>query len=159
MSHWTDQADALLVELWRAGHDMQRIADMLTAAGHGEFTRNMIAGRKHRLRIKGVDLKVRSEPMPFVMAKRRAALSAIAPKADAPVEHDRGVEYMKLGPDGCKAILDWRGSDGLSMCCGKKRLDAEPYCAAHTRAFTAPLYVKRSNPGKEITNGESSEAR
>ena len=76
---WTADADTLLLRLCEKGGSMKSVANEMGLEGYC-ITRNMIAGRKHRLRQKGVVIpKLVSGPKPtpppklklFSMARRR----------------------------------------------------------------------------------------
>jgi hypothetical protein len=52
-----------------------------------------------------------------------------------PVAHSNGVEYSRLGPHACKALLDQRGKDGFWMCCGKEQHGGSVYCKDHYHRY------------------------
>lgn len=122
--NWTAAADQLLMTLWQEGRSMADIADEL------ETSRGAIAGRKRRLSERGHPFAAREPAFPFKAAE--------LPKRNGVVLHDDGIDYLQLGPDGCKAILDKRGKDGLWMCCGKPRQRDKPYCPGHVAAYGPP---------------------
>jgi hypothetical protein len=97
--------------------------------------RNACVGRKHRLEKQGV---VFEPHVPPPAKPRVRSVTSRPPKPIRevkPVKHDEGVDYLKNGPDGCKAILDKRGRDGLHMCCGRLRYYGRPYCEYHDSIY------------------------
>lgn len=120
---WDKAADTLLVERWREGRTMAEIASELGVS------RGAIAGRKRRLTEQGHAFEEREPAFP------EKVVAAIKPVERGVVRHDNGIEYLRLGPDGCKAILDKRGSDGLRMCCGRLRENGKPYCPGHVAQY------------------------
>ena len=130
---WDRAADQLLMKLWREGKSMSEMAGQLGV------TRGAIAGRKRRLTELGHEFEERETPAAFVALR--------PPKVNGVAHHDNGVEYLQLSPDGCKAILDKRGSDGLSMCCGKLRDGGKPYCPGHVAKYGTKDTEKRSGYG------------
>jgi hypothetical protein len=131
---WTKAADQLLIKLWGEGKSMSDMADELGV------TRGALAGRKRRLSEMGHAFDERETPLVF-----QKAAPPPPPKRNGVVHHDNGIEYLKLTEDGCKAILDKRGSDGLSMCCGKQREQGKPYCPGHVVKYG--IADKRSEHG------------
>ena len=65
---------------------------------------------------------------------------------EPPPEAQEGIDYLDLRDDGCKAILDQRGANGLFRVCGKLRgYDASgartPYCPDHYEKFHVQRHV------------------
>jgi len=148
---WTDDADRLLVSLWQAGGTLNSVRDDMLEAGYN-VTRNSIVGRKNRLKLMGVDIQVRPravQPRRIAQMQQQRQQRALPPTPPptllafpvAPVaDHDDGVDYLENGPDGCKALLEKRGSYGLPMCCGKQRVydfdgSRSSYCSLHHRLY------------------------
>jgi len=127
---WTAAADQLLVTLWGKGLTLEGVAEGMTEQGY-EVEKNAIAGRRHRLLKKGTVFDER----PYRSPQPRAPSATRAIREVKPVDHDEGVEYLKNGPNGCKAILNKRGSDGLAMCCGRLRYNGRPYCETHLKMY------------------------
>jgi hypothetical protein len=148
---WTADAIARLHELVAEKLTAAQIADRL---GPGVLTRNAVIGKTHREKIKlqtppnVTGRHKAAEPEP-----RRVADAPIAAfRVLAPVRHDRGVPYLQLEHWHCKALLDQRGRDGLSLCCGRRRCEdatggLTPYCAEHLRLYTTHAYVPRRHRG------------
>lgn len=66
-------------------------------------------------------------------------------------EPANGVNYLDNPENGCKAILNQIGTDGLRMCCGRSRADftgvRSPYCPTHHRLYNhqQPAALRRSH--------------
>ena len=149
---WDDRADTLLVKLWDTGHSMGKIAADLARAGYN-VSRSAIAGRKHRLIKRGIEVQregKRTKPvkqlarMPTVKRVRvepEVAQAAVAEIEAASIDADAGltgVDYFEN--EGCKAVLDTRGDWDLPRCCGEPRgYDSlgrdSPYCPTHHARF------------------------
>lgn len=84
-STWTDQAIALIKELWE-DHSAGEIADKLGSAGHGYFTRNAVRGKLFRL---GLTVKQKSKPHPQTAVN-------LVPRVRAPRAHQVGAEASKI---------------------------------------------------------------
>ena len=155
---WDDKADQMMIDLWNSGASLLSITDSMRAAGY-DLTSNAIAGRKFRLRKTKV-FAVR-QPTTFQRSKPMTQAATIM-KCDEVVElkeempEEKGIEYLALTEDSCKAILDRRGAHGLSMVCGKLRVYNQrgrtPYCEEHLRRFTSYL----TNFQRKQADGESS---
>lgn len=119
---------------------MSAVADALTEAIGAEVSRNAVAGRTRRLRELGHDIEARQVPERLVQAKEQPIHLPQRPepaimRPDVIVTHDDGVEYSRLNPRGCKALLDKRGADGFFMCCGKRQKDGSVYCKDHYNRY------------------------
>jgi hypothetical protein len=153
---WTPEADSILVKLWDEGASMAAIAAELRQAGF-DANRNMVAGRRNRLKGHNVAMVMRSRPPPkFKLPQRRrpkkriklVSVSNVASKKPVTtdevdrVQKQPGVDYLDNA--GCKALLTKRsGPWNLQMCCGLPTgVDFEGrssvYCQTHFRLFTQP---------------------
>lgn len=163
---WSDEIDQLLIKLWDEGGSLQSVAADMQKLGYN-VTPNSIAGRRHRLKGRFAAVRPpkqpkqrkpkptnenRSKPMTIIASRPTLTKGQI----DA-INRDEGVNYLDNPENGCKAILDARGSDGLRKCCGKPRVDdftgpRSPYCAAHTRLYS-PIAASRSHHGQSSKVG------
>lgn len=161
LSRWTEEADALLIQLWDEGGSFAYVMEGLRAAGFN-VSRNAIAGRKNRL---GEGRFQRKTARPtktwklFVPRAEPPPPRPAAPKLErrdanaAELEElylNSGVRYLDLRRGRCKAILDKRGPDDLPMCCGKPcGLDYHGadsvYCSGHFRLYHMTAIHKRSS--------------
>ena len=126
---------------------MAQVAQALEQGFGVEVTRSTVAGRVKRLRDMGYELEARPVPLPLRKNGHDHAVEVpevepvinapppphdwFAPPPEPVVTHDNGVEYSRLGPRACNAILDIKGKDGFSKCCGKQRHNGSVYCQAH----------------------------
>ena len=161
-SVWTEDMDQLLITLWAQGDSLGVIADKFREAGHGYFTRNAIAGRRWRLKgkfdiVRDPNVVQRARRAKIIVMKEQYAKQTVpAPKPKPkpkPKLNGGGVEYLLN--DGCKALLDKRGSDGLPMCCGELRCYATTengeqslaaYCLDHYRKYHQPHVARKATP-------------
>lgn len=156
---WTNEADALLAQLWDEGCSLNYVADGMAQAGY-VVTRNAVAGRKHRLREKiGFarlsKLPIKSRMKPKAQRSRTVKIPSTKPVSVIELEalrRQEGVHYLDNPHNGCKAILDRprAGEWLLPMVCGKPRgCDYEgrmsPYCPTHFRLHTSPSTVRRQH--------------
>jgi hypothetical protein len=151
---WTEEADQLLISLWNSGGSLTSVAHDMQRAGYTDLTRNMVAGRKHRLPKES--FRAPTRPPPHLLNKPRStprlrsipmlgltmSVSMIHDSAP-PDEPDDGVDYLARRENGCRAILDRRGHWGLPMVCGVTQAkDAggnnTSYCAKHLKLYTNP---------------------
>jgi len=135
---WPDEANKILREMWQAGQSIDQIADALATAGY-VFTRNAIIGRRWRLHQKSPlarDRRPARKPYP---QRSKQMSRPQTPKPEPAPEPSDGVDYMALTEDGCKAIRDDIGADGLHRCCGKFRVQfsegRSSYCPTHHRLY------------------------
>jgi hypothetical protein len=144
---WTNEADAMLRKLWEAGGTLTTVARDMARAGY-TFSRNAISGRKWRLgkdqpfvRSKSAPMPRRSSPRPRQRSKRMSITEGEVKLKVVPREEPAdGVNYLDNTEDGCKAILDKIGTDGLRMCCGVSRVKengvtVSAYCLSHHTTF------------------------
>ena len=132
---WTADADALMLKLWEKGLSIRQIAIEMGGQGYN-VSRNMIAGRKHRLKAPPPPIKVQKERM---MTKPK-----LPPKPVQVVDltTHKGVDYLANSADGCKAIMPTRsGKWQLQMVCGVTQGfdhngSRSSYCPAHLRLYT-----------------------
>lgn len=160
LARWTEEADALLIQLWDEGGSFNYVMQGMRAAGY-EVTRNAIAGRKNRLgegRFKRKTAKPtqRTWKMPTNPPKPRPAAARPPPERRAVSAREleelflnAGVNYLDLSKGRCKALLDKRDPHTkLPMCCGKPcGLDYHGadsvYCPTHFRLYYTPTVIKR----------------
>lgn len=138
MSNWTEEREAMLSELWGAGHTAQRIADMM---GDGT-TRNMVIGKAHRMGLYAVNT-TRKKP-----AAKKAGMTPnlIAAHAAAQAKHERiakerkdlagralgtPVKMVDLETHHCRWPIGDPGNENFHFC-GADRCDG-PYCKQHSR--------------------------
>jgi hypothetical protein len=146
---WTTTADEIVIAGWKAGDPMGHIVAKLIAAGFPGVNKNMVVGRRWRLS-KQTGLERPTKPQVSNLPRttpRATRVLSVTRRERQFVSHGDGVAYMKLR-DGCKAILDKRGPDGLLMCCGKQRVTLNgdalptPYCDDHHRIYNNPQTPK-----------------
>jgi hypothetical protein len=152
------------MELWNRGETLARISLVMRDAGY-DLSRSAIAGRKHRLSAgKPVERRVRlNRPKKGKPQRSKTVDNRVNWKKPPPppvvdtfdLSTWSGIEYLKLREDGCKAIMDGRGADGLPLVCGRHRgVDLKgnrsPYCSAHIR-----LYFTQPKPGGTTRSASS----
>ena len=144
---WTDEADKIVIDGWKAGDSLGDIAAKLIAAGFPGVNRNMVVGRRWRLSKRHEMARPPKPQKPRAPSPPRELAAPIKRIKVRAVTHDNGVAYMKMR-DGCRAILDKRGPDGLPMCCGKQRITLKgaemptPYCDVHHKLYNNPATTK-----------------
>jgi hypothetical protein len=163
---WTNEADAILVELWNAGASPKAIEEGLKRAGYA-VNRNMIAGRRWRLRDKVPMAKRAPSTPPKARARSKVKMDEVKMKAVKTVSEKvkrrpvvavdltkhEGVDYLDLPADGCKALLNKRsGPWNLWRCCGLPQgPDLEDrqssYCPQHFRLYTHPVTSRTRSHG------------
>jgi len=158
---WTNEADSILVELWNAGASPKAIEEGLRQAGY-PVNRNMIAGRRWRLRDTVPMAKRAPVPPPRPRARSRAKVKTVKtvsekvkrrPAVEVDLTQHDGVDYLDLPADGCKALLDKRsGPWNLLRCCGLPQgPDVEDrqssYCPQHFRLYTYPVTPRMRSHG------------
>jgi hypothetical protein len=158
---WTEEADALLIKLWDEGGTLTKVADGMAASGYN-VSRSAISGRRSRIgRARFARQYHREQTMTEPRVRNRRAPIGVAPiepdLPPPPVMRCEGVNYLDNPEDGCKAILDVIGTDGLRMVCGMLRGNdwagsRSPYCRKHYKLFHNPPTPQRK------TYGESSQA-
>jgi len=166
---WTAEIDAILIRLWNEGGSLRYVAAEMNRLGY-PVTRNAIAGRRHRMPKYSFERDAGSYAAITISAAKPKVLKPRKPKKPKPindqgsnimpfpetistagtVDHDDGVEYLLNSENGCKALLDARGSDGLPKCCGRPRgLDyrgsKSSYCQMHYRQFHHNPNVRSAN--------------
>jgi GcrA cell cycle regulator len=156
LSPWTDEATAMLRELW-ADDNMSaaNIANILSKQFGGTFGRNAVLGKVHRLglpnRNKVVPAKPRRVPTlrrPPRASKRAVVASAPVPDildaADIPFEQRRSL--LELTSKTCKWPVGNPSMPGFFFC-GAEPVEGKPYCACHAaRAYQKPPARKNLRP-------------
>ena len=149
---WTDTRIAIVKKMWKAGSSAREIADRLGS----EISRNAVIGKVTRLKL------TRSSNNTPSSGRRRKKVSPMtkraSPTRSTPFIDPTGrtveqpprvetvmtcepVEYLQLREQHCRALLDRRGSDGLLLSCGSRRLEkpsggyASSYCPGHDLLF------------------------
>jgi hypothetical protein len=156
---WTDDADKIVIDGWKAGDSLGDIAAKLMAAGFPGVNRNMVVGRRWRLSKRHEMARPQKPQKPRLAPSppRELAAPVKRVKRVRGVTHDNGVAYLKSG-DGCKAILDKRGPDGLPMCCGKQRITLKgaemptPYCDVHHKLYNNPATTKDTRWQRQLNS-------
>lgn len=139
---WDDRADTLIVKLWNDGRTLTLIAEEMRKAGYADLTRNMVAGRKHRMS-PALFHRPRKPPTQTRLPQRSKQHVTMTQELKDSVEPPEveGIEYLAMRDHHCKATLDRRDKHwGLPLICGKPRTKANgvyssSYCAFHLHAF------------------------
>ncbi|KRQ99249.1 GcrA family cell cycle regulator [Bradyrhizobium valentinum] len=137
---WSDPAKLKqLIELFDSGVTVQSIADTL------DVSRNAVCGKIARLGLKREKKSPEAKPTP--------ALTPAAPPQPAPIVVAAGasptftprpisaspvgkpVSIIRVRKNQCRAPLDERGGDGLTMFCGAPKLAGSSYCEMHHGIF------------------------
>lgn len=162
---WTDER----VETLRAGHKAGLSASQI-ANQLGGITRNAVIGKVHRLglgpigggrasnplagRLQKVGLptpparpklKVFSPTQVVEVSPPRPPLVEIPERAFSPL---KACEPVPFASPGCKWPVSGEGADML--CCGAKREEDGPYCAAHARVAFVPLTPVQKNLNRSL---------
>lgn len=143
METWTEERVARLRDLASSDASIREITIELC------LTKNQVIGKMHRLGL--LRGKPRAKPtkpakqappaMPeefaeeatnFAVANRRAA-----------TDFGETVEYLSATSLHCSTVLDERGSDGLRLRCGAKKMNASSYCPKHARIFTPGAFLQQ----------------
>ena len=147
----------ILKEMWEGGST----ATEISAATGGEFSRNAVIGKAHRMGFKqppkGISPKApRNQPRKRVLvgaAVRNTVSWAVRTIRPARVEtrvrpsvavldpKRVGIGIMALTATSCRAIIG-NGSDGLALYCGDK-IDRHSFCAGHCAMYFQPMEVRR----------------
>ena len=132
MALWTNEEDAIMLEMIKAGNSASIIAEKLGR------TRNAVIGRSHRLVAKKGD-EARLD------VNRLVAIPAIAIKNRKPTKtkvNTRDVEDRPELPKMIESLLAlrhdqcrWPLEDGF---CQHQKIPNSPYCAKHTRMAFRP---------------------
>jgi len=130
---WTDEKVNKLKQLWTKGHTASEIAGML-----GETTRNAVIGKAHRL-----DLEERapskaksgkekdtnkSQPKLKGSASRKSRFNSIL--LDKNFEPEKPTTLENLTDQTCKWPSGHPDEENFYFC-GRKSVDAFPYCKLH----------------------------
>lgn len=157
---WTDENVELLKKLWSEGASASQIAERLS----GDFSRNAVIGKVHRLGLSGRAVTVRKQynrPPRKPRAKKRKAthfnpFRPLSPDDDSlPRDESRYVEQVvvpveervklaDLGDSQCKFPIGDPQDDDFHFCNGE-RLPGLPYCEGHCAVAYRAETVKRKN--------------
>jgi hypothetical protein len=156
---WTEEADSLLIKLFDEGGSYGYVAEGMKAKGYN-VSRNAIAGRRFRIAEKQNPFRrttsqpTKTTPPKIIHPINQPRSTRMTDKAATPqasvTEKDlealrvwKGVDYLDLPANGCKAILDRprAGKWLLQKVCGKPRtVDANgsrsSYCRVHLRLYS-----------------------
>jgi len=131
---WTDLKVSKLKELWTKGHTASEIAGML-----GETTRNAVIGKAHRLNLEerapskaksGSEKKQinNSQPKLKGSVSRKSKFNSIL--LDKNFEPENPTALENLTDQTCKWPSGHPEEDNFYFC-GRKPVDAFPYCKLH----------------------------
>ena len=131
---WTDEKVNKLREFWTKGHTASEIARML-----GETTRNAVIGKAHRLNLEerapskskaGSEKKIvnRSQPKLSGSSSRKSKFNSIL--LDKNFEPENPTALENLTDQTCKWPFGHPDEESFYFC-GRKPVDAFPYCKLH----------------------------
>ena len=147
---WTDEKVKKLKELWTKGHTASEIAGMF-----GDTTRNAVIGKAHRLDLeerapsknKSSSEKkntVKSQPKLRGSVSRRSKFKSIL--LDKNFEHENPTSLENLTNQTCKWPSGHPNEENFYFC-GRKSIDAFPYCKLHVLYAFQP-----KGPKEEVLN-------
>jgi len=153
---WSEEKTERLKTLWAEGHSGGVIAALL-----GNFTRNSIIGKVHRLGLEGRRASVRAKPKPradrpvdeLKIAVRRWGRGQVLveiPAAMPPVcleepPATRNCSLLELTARTCRWPVRGTGAD--TVFCGSQPVRRRPYCAYHERM------AHYRGPQEKLTSG------
>ena len=130
---WTDEKVEKLKELWTKGHTASQIAEVL-----GDTTRNAVIGKAHRLNLEARapsknsgapssrdNRQVKRNPAP---TSRKAKFQSILLDKNFESENPKSLENLTEGT--CKWPIGHPNEENFYFC-GRKPVDAFPYCKLH----------------------------
>jgi len=149
---WTDEKVQKLRELWTKGHTASEIAGML-----GETTRNAVIGKAHRLNLEErAPSKAKSssekrqinnsQPKLKGSASRKSKFNSIL--LDKNFEHENPTTLEHLTDKTCKWPSGHPDEENFYFC-GRKPVDAFPYCKLHVLYAFQPKGQKEEAPNKD----------
>jgi GcrA cell cycle regulator len=149
---WTDDKVKKLRQLWTKGHTASEIAGML-----GETTRNAVIGKAHRLNLEerapsktnlssGKKEINKSQPKLKGSASRKSKFNSIL--LDKNFEPENPTLLENLTDQTCKWPSGHPDEDNFYFC-GRKPVDAFPYCKLHVLYAFQPKGQKDEVPNKD----------
>ena len=131
---WTDEKVKKLRNLWTEGHTASQISDLL-----GDTTRNAVIGKAHRLNLEerapskaksGSDKKQNNNSQPKLKgsASRKSKFNSILLDKNFEPENPTTLEH--LTDKTCKWPSGHPDEENFYFC-GRKPVDAFPYCKLH----------------------------
>ncbi|MEK9918049.1 MAG: GcrA family cell cycle regulator [Pelagibacteraceae bacterium] len=132
---WTEEKVQKLRELWTKGHTASEIASML-----GDTTRNAVIGKAHRLNLeerapsksKSVHTEKKeadsNQPKLRGSASRKSKFKSIL--LDKDFEPEKPTNLENLTDETCKWPIGHPDEENFYFC-GRKPVDAFPYCKLH----------------------------
>ena len=148
---WTEQKVQKLKELWTNGHTASEIAGML-----GETTRNAVIGKAHRLNLEerapsksrqNSDKKQINSSQPKLKgsASRKSKFNSIL--LDKNFEPEKPTSLENLTDKTCKWPSGHPDEENFYFC-GRKPVDAFPYCKLHVLYAFQPKGQKEEGLNK-----------
>ena len=149
---WTDEKVQKLRELWTKGHTASEIAGML-----GETTRNAVIGKAHRLNLEerapskskpASERKdqAKSQPKLRGSVSRKSKFKSIL--LDKNFEPENPTSLENLTDQTCKWPSGHPDGENFYFC-GRKPVDAFPYCKLHVLYAFQPKGQKDEVPNKD----------
>lgn len=159
LSLWTDEATAMLRELW-ADENMSaaHIASALSKQFGGTFGRNAVLGKVHRLGLPNRNKVVPAKPrrVPTLRRPPRASKRAVVVPAPVPDILDADIPFgqrrslLELTSKTCKWPVGNPSMPGFFFC-GADPVEGKSYCACHAaRAYQKPPARKNLRPFHDI---------
>ena len=150
---WTDEKVKKLRNLWTKGHTASEIAGLL-----GDTTRNAVIGKAHRLNLEerapsksnpGSEKKQinNSQPKLRASASRKSKFNSIL--LDKNFESEKPTSLENLTDQTCKWPSGHPDEENFYFC-GRKPVDAFPYCKLHVLYAFQPKGQKE----QDIKNDE-----
>ena len=150
---WTDEKVKKLRNLWTKGHTASEIAGLL-----GDTTRNAVIGKAHRLNLEerapskskpGSEKKQinNSQPKLRASASRKSKFNSIL--LDKNFESEKPTSLENLTDQTCKWPSGHPDEENFYFC-GRKPVDAFPYCKLHVLYAFQPKGQKE----QDIKNNE-----
>jgi GcrA cell cycle regulator len=149
---WTDEKVQKLRELWTKGHTASEIAGLL-----GDTTRNAVIGKAHRLELEerapsknksNSEKKdtTKSQPKLRGSASRKSKFKSIL--LDKNFEPENPTSLENLTDQTCKWPSGHPDEENFYFC-GRKPVDAFPYCKLHILYAYQPKGQKEETLNKE----------
>lgn len=133
MSGWTEPQLIELKKLW-SGH---LSASQMMEHFPGK-TRNAILGKANRMglpsrRVVPKSKAVKPQKPPVLVVKQKKELPPPPPVPNSP--QGPFIPFMEAKHDTCRAIMDGKGVDGLSLFCSNKSMKGYSFCPFHADIF------------------------
>jgi len=144
--HWTDADERHLIALWNIGMSMTEVGNAMGRS------RSAVAGKLGRLHLATRRDKAPRQNTKEKIARKRRKMPNAVHKPLTLAEFEaiptcEPVEYLKLEPHHCRALLPDRGSDGLLLSCGRPKFrpstGTSSYCPIHFRLYATPAALER----------------